>query len=528
MTNPGLTEQAAVGAWISLGACAGLLTLAGLALMRVGRSPLALPLSVLAIALSTWNFANFAQAQHSSEPPSGWAFIAVTAALMSTPSAFHFILSFVGERRRLAAVMFSSYGVFGALAATSLAGLGSKRVGDAVLSREFALMVLAVVTPLLLGGFGLLIQHLRREVRSTERARTGLLLISLALVVVLLGTDLLLAALNLKDIPRPGNLGTLLGLPAIAVVALRLRLLERELSTVQALYAVLLALVGVLSYLAVFRLFAELLGALVVGTAAITLALLATTRRGVTAFVAQRERLKHLATLGRFSAQMAHDLKNPIAALKGAAQYLQEEHARGRPWDDKGEFLDLLLEQVERLDRVVSTYQRLGRVEPLQQPLELNQLVASVLSLQSFTGRPEVRLRRELDTTLPRCQGDWDLLANALENLVRNAFEAMPRGGTLTVRTRAEAATVALSVEDTGEGMNARTRERAFDDFYTTKATGSGLGLAFVRRVVEAHGGQVELTSHEGRGTTVTLRLPASEVPAGAPVPGEGAPWPGC
>ncbi len=93
---------------------------------------------------------------------------------------------------------------------------------------------------------------------------------------------------------------------------------------------------------------------------------------------------------------------------------------------------------------------------------------------------------------------------------MRNALEAMPRGGVLTVRTRTEDSGVVLSVEDTGEGMNARTRERAFDDFYTTKTTGSGLGLAFVRRVVEAHGGRVTLTSHEGRGTTVTLRLPVS------------------
>jgi len=162
------------------------------------------------------------------------------------------------------------------------------------------------------------------------------------------------------------------------------------------------------------------------------------------------------------------------------------------------------------------------------QPLDLNQLVASVLSLQAFTGRPEVELRRELAAELPRGQGDWDLLANALENLVRNAFEAMPRGGTLTVRTQVEAKSVVVSVQDTGEGMNARTRERAFDDFYTTKATGSGLGLAFVRRVVEAHGGQVTLTSHEGRGTTVTLRLPAADVPAGVPLSAEGTPWPSC
>ncbi|HEX8435532.1 sensor histidine kinase [Archangium sp.] len=495
-------------AWISLGACAGLLALAGLALVRVGRSPLALPLSVLSIGLSTWNFADFALA-HSGGP--GWRLIAMTAALMSAPSAFHFILSFVGERRRLAGVMFSSYGIFGVLAAAALAGLGSERVAAVVGSRGFAVTVLALSGPLLLGGFGLLTLHLRREVRSTERTRAGLLLTSLALLVTLLGTDLV-AVLGL-DVPRLGNLGTLLGLPAIAVVALRLRLFGRELSNAHAMYAVLLALVGVLSYLAVFQLFAARYGALVVGTVAITLALLAATRRGVIAFVTQRERLENLATLGRFSAQMAHDLKNPIAALKGAAQYLKEEHARGQSWNDKGEFLDLLLEQVERLDRVVSTYQRLGRVEPLQQPLDVNQLVTSVLSLQPFTGRPEVQLRSELALDLPRCSGDWDLLANALENLVRNAFEAMPRGGALTVRTQLEGTGVVVSVEDTGEGMNARTRERAFDDFYTTKATGSGLGLAFVRRVVEAHGGQVALTSHEGRGTLVRVRLPATEGP---------------
>jgi two-component system, NtrC family, sensor histidine kinase HydH len=83
-----------------------------------------------------------------------------------------------------------------------------------------------------------------------------------------------------------------------------------------------------------------------------------------------------------------------------------------------------------------------------------------------------------------------------------------------------------VSVEDTGEGMDARTRERAFDEFFTTKATGSGLGLAFVRRVVEAHGGEVSLTSREGRGTIVSLRLPASGALEGVTAPGEGAPWP--
>src|SRR5204862_3718166 len=99
----------------------------------------------------------------------------------------------------------------------------------------------------------------------------------------------------------------------------------------------------------------------------------------------------------------------------------------------------------------------------------------------------------------------------ALENLIQNAFESKPRGA-VTLRTSLGSAKhdrgVLLSVEDTGMGMNARTRDHALDDFYTTKATGSGLGLPFVRRVAEAHGGEATIRSEEGRGATVLLRFP--------------------
>ena len=511
-------------AWLSLAACAGQLGLAGLTLARVGKSPLALPLALLSIALSTWNFAHFAQAMAGEE---GWRLIALSATVMTAPCTVHFILSFTGQRRRFAPAIYSTYGVFGLFAAMALSAVGSPWVAVRAGSLTFARLTLGLVTLLLGVGWGLLLLHLRRAPRWEERIRTGLLLLGLVLLVALPGTDLV-ADLGL-NVPRLGTLGTLLGLPVMATVALRFHLFGKDLSSGTALYAATLAVVGVLAYLVVFRLFAAEQGALVVGTAAVTFALLTAARRGASAFVTQRERLEGLATLGRFSAQMAHDLKNPIAALKGAAQFLKEEHAQKRPWDDKGEFLDLLLEQVERLDRVVSTYQRLGRVEPLPRPLDMNRLVVDVLSLQSFAGYPNVKFERALEPGLPQCDGDYDLLANALENLVRNACEAMPQGGTVTVRTGRETldgAGVVLVVEDTGEGMDARTRERAFDDFFTTKGKGSGLGLAFVRRVVEAHGGEVSLTSREGRGTIIRLRLPSHEAPEGAPAPGEGTPWP--
>jgi signal transduction histidine kinase len=109
-------------------------------------------------------------------------------------------------------------------------------------------------------------------------------------------------------------------------------------------------------------------------------------------------------------------------------------------------------------------------------------------------------------------RADADLLASALENLVKNAVEAMPGGGTLTVSTglreNDDGRLAVVSVRDTGTGMDARAREQAFELFFTTKASGSGLGLAFVQQVARSHGGQVLLTSVEGSGTLFEVLLP--------------------
>lgn len=119
----------------------------------------------------------------------------------------------------------------------------------------------------------------------------------------------------------------------------------------------------------------------------------------------------------------------------------------------------------------------------------------------------------ELEADLPVCRADRDLIGLALENLIKNAFEAMPKGGRVTVRTQRwsgdDGPEILLSVQDTGVGMNARTLAKAEAGLFTTKARGSGLGVVFARRVAEAHGGSLSLTSAEGRGTIVRLHLPA-------------------
>jgi signal transduction histidine kinase len=262
--------------------------------------------------------------------------------------------------------------------------------------------------------------------------------------------------------------------------------------------AVLFAISVVVGFLTLFSLFQDRQGLLVLSMSGFTLALVAMGRLTWVAFIQQREGLTRFATLGRFSAQMAHDLKNPLAAARGAAELLEGEvKSLGR--DDLGHFSTLLVQQLDRLTGIIDRYQRLSRMELERQRVDVNALVEKVLSLQGLAAGSHITLTRTLAA---------ELIASALENLVKNAYEAMPNGGTVTVSTGREEQTLRLSVRDTGQGMDPRTREQVFGLFFTTKAQGSGLGLAFVQQIARAHGGEVHLESKEGHGTLVELRLP--------------------
>jgi len=137
--------------------------------------------------------------------------------------------------------------------------------------------------------------------------------------------------------------------------------------------------------------------------------------------------------------------------------------------------------------------------------------VRNALALQSFV-RSDITVEAQLGTDLPSCPLDGHLVARAVENLVRNAVEAMPEGGRVTVRTNADwcrdwRVGASVTVQDTGVGMDSRSSARAFEDFFTTKPHGSGLGLPFIKRVMQAHDGRVEMTTKRGGGTSVTLHF---------------------
>jgi signal transduction histidine kinase len=475
---------------ISSAGCAGQLAVALVALRRSAQSALALPVALLFLDIFAWNLAAllFELSGHRL-----WALLDHSLSPLTPPLALNVALAFVGETRRFRRLRIAAFVPFLALSAMPEARFWAA-----------ALAILAV--PVMAFALFRLALHLARSGDAHERARTRLLLAAFALGTALGLTDLL--GNYIERLPSLGALGFLAAGALTLVGATREKLLDVQLPLASAAAALALAVLGVVAYLALFRLASAEAALLVLGTAVVTLVLAAVFLQVGQRASAQRVRTRELATLGRFASQMAHDLKNPLAALKGAAQFLEEDlrpEDRGKP---RASMVRVLLEQSARMEAAIDGYQRLSRIEPRRAELKLEPILREAVSAASVAAGDRIAVSAEVQE-LPRISLDGDLISTAVHNLVRNAVEAIaPRAGKVTVRCARADSTVLLSVEDDGPGMDARTRERAFDDFFTTKATGTGLGLPFVRRVVEAHGGTVTIESEHGRGTVVRIRLP--------------------
>jgi signal transduction histidine kinase len=499
--------------WMFLLASVGHLALASVSLTRSSKSIMGRPLALLCFGLFGWNFASLAE--NLSRGPM-WSVLDAVFTALSPPLMLYLVAAFVGALRAHLRVVALAWVLFGALALSSATGFFSARGREWDDSTGWASVFLGAWLPTLATSLGWLVRHLARSPEPDEKARTRTFLAAIALGGALATTDEL-AALGVP-VPQLAALGTLMGTLLVATAVFRFRFLDRDLSISTAIYAVALASAGLVAYLVAHRLFGGSVAALGAVTALLALVLGAATREVALSRAAQRERTERLAALGRLSAQMAHDIRNPLAALLGAARVL-DDAPPDQPAHQQREFRRLLVEQAERIRAIVDRYERVGRVEPVACRVPINDVVRRVVSGQRVAANG-IEVALDLLEPSPECDADPDLVATALENLVRNAFEAMPGGGEVRVQTgvdqrAAGPTTVVVRVEDNGEGMDARRAERAFDDFYTTKTTGSGLGLAFVRRVAMVHGGNVTLASRPGEGTVVELRLPTA-----SPTPG--------
>lgn len=488
-------------------AATGAVLVAAVAATR-SKSPLAGPLALLSLDQFTWNAATVGLLLSGDE---GWRWLGAAAAPLFPAMVLHFVLVFVGKRRALQKWLWLAYAVFSAeavgVAVSALSARGAPTQGISVWAGVLAVTVL----PLGVGGFTLVVRHLRAAPTPLERLRSWLLLASLVVLTASVMSDLL------HDmgfgVPALSQTGSFLFTGAIALLAFRMGLLPEKGGVRSGLFALLVALLGAAVALLAFVVLQGHLALLALALGSLTLAATVVARRVTLTVATQRAGLSRFANVGRFSAQMAHDLKNPLAAARMALDFLEEERRQGHGLEAHAHLLSLVGEQLARMTRTIDRYQRLASVEPSRALLALDELVRKVLSLQAFAGEVQV----DVPSTLPKLEADEDLLGTALDNLVKNAHEAL-KDGKGVIRVRAEVDelpsgdAVTLSVTDSGAGMDARAREQAFEPFFTTKATGSGLGLPWVKQVVEAHGGVVRLTSEEGKGTTVALTLPLRAV----------------
>jgi signal transduction histidine kinase len=235
------------------------------------------------------------------------------------------------------------------------------------------------------------------------------------------------------------------------------------------------------------------------------------------------EEAHRLAALGAMAAGLAHEIRNPLAGIKGAAQYLQAEKLEA----DAQDMLDVVVHEVDRLNIVVSQFLEYARPFELDKsPDHINAIVTHVLQIVRAQGVSEgVELVEQLGGDIPTMPLDGARLAQVLLNLCQNGLQAMPTGGVLTVSTRRRVSRqgrefAEVSVRDTGTGIDPEALEKLFVPFFTTKEKGTGLGLPISQRIVQAHGGELEVASRPGKGASFLVVLPippatkeTSEVP---------------
>jgi two-component system, NtrC family, sensor kinase len=221
-------------------------------------------------------------------------------------------------------------------------------------------------------------------------------------------------------------------------------------------------------------------------------------------------RAERLATIGRISAQITHEIRNPLNAIGLNAELLEEELVAREAPREAVQLLQAISREVDRLNGVAEEYLRFAK--PPRQELgrqDVSDILGSLLDfLAPELAAARIEVRRDLAESLPSVRGDEGQLRAVFLNLLRNSREAMPGGGTVTVRTRRAEGAVEVAVRDTGGGIPPGDLTRIFDTFYSTKERGTGLGLAFAQQVVKEHGGTIRCESELGRGTAFTVRLP--------------------
>ena len=236
--------------------------------------------------------------------------------------------------------------------------------------------------------------------------------------------------------------------------------------------------------------------------------------------LAQKERLvqtERVAAWRELARRLAHELKNPLFPLQLTVENLIRAREQSPEMFEEifRESSQTLLAEISNLKGIIGRFSEFSKMpQPQLQRVQVNEIVEAVARLFQAQfqaqGREAIHCEMQLDRRLGPIAADPELLHRALSNLVLNAMDAMPNGGTLTLRTRRDDGKVAVEVCDTGFGLTREECERIFTPYYTSKQHGTGLGLAIVQSVVSDHGGRISVHSEPGKGTTFVIELPSN------------------
>jgi len=236
---------------------------------------------------------------------------------------------------------------------------------------------------------------------------------------------------------------------------------------------------------------------------------------------AELVRAERMASIGRISAQVAHEVRNPLASVSLNVELLADEldSYKGQDTGEARAIVATILKEVERLSGIVEEYLQYSRLPaPRLASIELNALIEEFLEFSRSSLIPEnIQLKWQPDAALAPVRADADQVRQVLLNLIKNSIEAMPGGGTIVLRTLRAGAGAAIEVQDNGPGIDSQDLEKIFDPFYTSKEVGTGLGLTLARQLLEKQGATIECRSEVGKGTTFRIWLPLAPPPPNRP-----------
>jgi signal transduction histidine kinase len=415
-----------------------------LVMVRTSRTTLYITFAFICVANIVWNFGSFMEYVTGDHL---WFYLSRIGSSMLPALMFHLIIAFLGAEHRRRTWVRGAYvlsGLFGLVALLTLFLPDLRWVIDTGLRNTLYLIFLG---PILFAGIVLALIGMKRTNLQDERERLVYILLA-AIIGVFTGLTETVQFLGIP-IPRLGHLGCVI-------------------------YSSILA-IGIFKHREAYDILAQM-----------------------------QEKLNFM---GEMAAGIAHEIRNPLTSIKGASTLLASE-SKQIHLPKFHEYHEIITEEIERLHQILNNFQYFTRpLKVEKEPVSINEVIQKTVKLAE-TGSVKIKIIQELSYNSPKTPADASLLKQVFFNLIKNANEACDPEGELVIKTEVASSWYRTSFSDNGSGIPSGNLKRIFEPFFTTKSSGMGMGLAICQRIVQAHGGRLEVKNRLPRGTEFTILLP--------------------